>query len=44
LTTPPPTPTPEPENPFPTAWIIITVAVLAVFGLILLVYFKKRKH
>ena len=42
LTTPPPTP--EPENPFPTAWIVIAVAVLAVFGATLLVYFRKRKR
>jgi outer membrane protein assembly factor BamB len=42
LTTPPPTP--KPENPFPTAWIVIVVAVLAVFGLVLLVYFRKRRH
>ena len=42
LTTPPPTL--KPENPFPTAWIVIAVAVLAVFGLVLLVYFKRRKH
>jgi hypothetical protein len=44
LTTPPPTSTPEPENPFPTEWIIIAVGVLAVFGLVLLAYFRKRRH
>jgi outer membrane protein assembly factor BamB len=43
LTTPP-TSTPNPENPFPTAWIIVAVTILAVFGLVLLVYFRKRRH
>ena len=40
LTTPPP----QPEKPFPITWVIIAVAVLAVFGLVLLVYFRKRRH
>jgi hypothetical protein len=45
LTTPSPTPTPNPkEDSFSIEWIIAAVAVLAVFGLVLLVYFKKRKH
>jgi glucose dehydrogenase len=45
LTTPPPTPTPNPkEESFPIEWIIVAVAVLAVFGATLLVYFKKRKR
>jgi hypothetical protein len=44
LTTPSPNPSPKPENPFPTELIIAAVAVLAVFGLVLLVYFRKRRH
>jgi hypothetical protein len=43
LTTPPPTPNPK-ENSFPIEWIIAAVAVLAVFGATLLLYFKKRKR
>jgi outer membrane protein assembly factor BamB len=45
LTTPPPTHTPNPKaDSVPIEWIIIAVAVLAVFGLVLIVYFKKRKR
>ena len=43
LTTPPPTPNPK-EDSFPIEWIIAAVAILAVFGATLLVYFKKRKR
>jgi len=32
------------ENPFPTAFILASVLVVAVIILALLVYFKKRKH
>ena len=45
LTTPPPTLTPNPKaDSFFLTWIIIAVGVLAVFGLVLLVYFRKRRH
>jgi outer membrane protein assembly factor BamB len=45
LTTPPPTPTPNPKaDSFFLTWIIIAVGVLAVFGLVLLFYFRKRRH
>jgi len=44
LTTPSSNPSPKPENPFPIEWIIVAVAVLAIFGLVLLLYFRKRRH
>jgi YVTN family beta-propeller protein len=40
---PTPIPTPEPE-PFPTLLVVASVITVAVVGIGLLVYFKKRKH
>lgn len=37
------TPGPQPK-PFPTVLVIVSIASVAVFGIGLLVYFKKRKH
>jgi hypothetical protein len=41
--TPSPEPTPQPE-PFPATLVVASVVTVAVIGLVLLVYFKKRKH
>jgi hypothetical protein len=41
--TPEPTPTPEPE-PFPTTLVTASVITIAVTGMGLIIYFKKRKH
>jgi multisubunit Na+/H+ antiporter MnhC subunit len=37
------TPTPKVE-PFPTALVVASVVLVAVIGISLLVYFKKRSH
>ena len=36
--------TPEPPEPFPTSLIIASVITVAVVGISLLVYYKKRKR
>jgi hypothetical protein len=44
---PAPTSSPEPQpeaEPFPTTLVVASVVSLAVLGVFLLVYFKKRKH
>ncbi|MBN1245619.1 PQQ-binding-like beta-propeller repeat protein [Candidatus Bathyarchaeota archaeon] len=35
---------PPPNPSFPTAWILAAIALLTVFGIALIIYFKKRKH
>jgi hypothetical protein len=41
---PAPTPSPEPQSePFPTTLVIVTSVIMAVIGIGLLVYFKKRR-
>jgi nitrous oxidase accessory protein NosD len=39
-----PSPEPQPKDSFPTALIVASVITVAVVGVGLLVYFKKRKH
>ena len=42
---PAPTPSPEPQpEPFPTTLVIASVITVAVFGIGLLAYLKKRKR
>jgi hypothetical protein len=35
---------PEPPEPFPTTLVVASIALVAVIGIGLLIYFKKRKH
>jgi N-acetylneuraminic acid mutarotase len=39
-----PEPKPSPITPFPTTLVIASVITIAVVGIVLLFYFKKRKH
>ena len=44
LPTPSPSSEPEQTNPFPTELVIASIATVILVGVVLLVYFKKRKH
>ena len=44
LKAPSSSPSPPPLSSFPIAWIVTAIVLLTVFGIALLVYFKKRKH
>lgn len=37
-------PEPQPREPFPTTLILASVITVAVVGVVMLVYFKKRKR